>query len=163
VKNPFYALVPAPALYAVVAIATAATVVASQALISGVFSLIRQAVQLGFFPRVTVVHTSKHTEGQIYIPEVNWGLLFACIGLVLSFRSSSALAAAYGIAVTGTMSITSIVYYAVLTRTWGWPWWKAGPLVSVFLFFDLNFFGANAAKFFHGAGSPSCSAWRSSR
>ncbi len=152
--NPFYGLVPEVALYPVVTIATAATVVASQALISGLFSLIQQAVQLGFFPRVTVIHTSQQTEGQIYIPEVNWGLCIACIGLVLAFRSSGALAAAYGIAVTGTMSITSIVYFVVATRTWQWPWWKAGPLVATFLAIDLSFFTANAAKFFQGGWFP---------
>jgi KUP system potassium uptake protein len=152
--HPFYALVPSWGLYPVVAIATAATVVASQALISGVFSLIQQAVQMGFFPRITVVHTSKHAEGQIYIPEVNGGLLVACLGLVLAFRSSGALAAAYGIAVTGTMTITSIVYFVVITRAWNWPLWKAVPLVTLFLVFDLAFFGANAAKFFQGGWFP---------
>jgi KUP system potassium uptake protein len=153
-KSPFYALVPSWGLYPAVAVATAATVVASQALISGVFSLTQQAVQLGFFPRVTIVHTSKHAEGQIYIPEVNWGLLVACIALVLSFRSSTALAAAYGIAVTGTMSITSIVYFVVVTRAWKWPAWKAVPLVLLFLAIDLSFFAANAAKFFDGGWFP---------
>ncbi|MEZ4298456.1 MAG: potassium transporter Kup [Polyangiaceae bacterium] len=152
--NPFYALVPDSLLYPVVVIATAATVVASQALISGVFSLIQQAVQLGFFPRVTIVHTSKEAEGQIYIPEVNWGLLIACLGLVLSFQSSSALAAAYGIAVTGTMSITSIVFFVVATRTWKWPVYKAIPVVAIFLFFDLSFFAANVIKFFDGGWFP---------
>ncbi len=153
-ERPFYALVPSWGLYPVVAIATAATVVASQALISGVFSLTQQAVQLGYFPRVTIVHTSKHAEGQIYVPEVNSGLLVACMVLVLSFRSSTALAAAYGIAVTGTMTITSIVYFVVVTRAWGWPLWKAGPLVLLFLVLDLAFFAANAAKFFDGGWFP---------
>ncbi|MCC6554006.1 MAG: potassium transporter Kup [Polyangiaceae bacterium] len=153
-RSPFYGLVPSWGLYPVVIIATAATVVASQALISGVFSLTQQAVQLGFCPRVTIVHTSKHAEGQIYIPEVNWGLLVACTVLVLSFRSSTALAAAYGIAVTGTMSITSIVYYAVVTRAWKWPASKALPLVLLFLVVDLSFFAANAAKFFDGGWFP---------
>lgn len=152
--NPFYALVPSWALYPTVAIATAATVVASQALISGAFSLTQQAVQLGFFPRVTIVHTSKDTEGQIYIPEVNRALLVACIFLVLQFKSSSALAAAYGIAVTGTMGITTIVYYVVVTRRWHWPVWKALPLVTLFLAVDIAFFGANAAKFFDGGWFP---------
>ncbi|MFT3765489.1 MAG: potassium transporter Kup [Minicystis sp.] len=153
-KSPFYALVPNWGLVPVVVIATAATVVASQALISGVFSLVQQAVQLGFFPRVTIIHTSKQAEGQIYVPEVNWGLLTACLVLVLLFRSSTALAAAYGIAVTGTMSITSIVYYVVVTRAWGWQAWKAAPLVLLFLAVDLSFFGANAAKFFDGGWFP---------
>jgi KUP system potassium uptake protein len=134
----------------VVAVATAATVVASQALISGAFSLTQQAVQLGFFPRVTIIHTSKHTEGQIYIPEINSALLVACLFCVFTFKSSTALASAYGIAVTGTMGITTIVYCFVLTRAWRWPLWKALPLAALFLVLDLAFFGANAAKFFDG-------------
>ncbi len=152
--NPFYALVPGWALYPVVAIATAATVVASQALISGAYSLTQQAMQLGYFPRVTIVHTSKDTEGQIYIPEINWALLVACIWLVLSFKSSSALAAAYGIAVTGTMGITTVVYYVVVTKTWGWSPWKALPLALVFISFDIAFFLANTAKFLEGGWFP---------
>jgi KUP system potassium uptake protein len=153
-QNPFYAIVPTWALYPTVAIATAATVVASQALISGAYSLTQQAVQLGFFPRVTIVHTSKHTEGQIYVPEINNLLLVSCVGLVLAFRSSSALAAAYGIAVTGTMSITTVVYYVVTTRTWGWPWWKAGPIAAAFLIVDLAFFGSTAIKLPDGGWFP---------
>ena len=153
-SNPFYGLVPSWALYPVVAIATGATVVASQALISGAFSLTQQAMQLGFFPRVTVVHTSQETEGQIYIPEVNRGLLVACVLCVLLFKSSTALAAAYGIAVTGTMGITTIVYYFVVTRAWQWHWSRAIPLVVLFLIFDLAFFGANAAKFLDGGWFP---------
>ena len=152
--NPFYGLVPSWALYPVVGIATAATVVASQALISGAFSLTQQAVQLGFFPRVTIVHTSKSTEGQIFIPEINTALLIACVSCVLLFKSSTALAAAYGIAVTGTMAITTIIYYVVLTRSWGWPTWKAGTLAGMFLIVDLAFFGANAAKFLDGGWFP---------
>jgi KUP system potassium uptake protein len=152
--NPFYALVPNFALYPVVAVATAATVVASQALISGAYSLTQQAMQLGYFPRVTVVHTSKETEGQIYIPEINGALLVACVWLVLSFKNSSALAAAYGIAVTGTMGITTVVYYVVVRRTWGWPLWKALPIAGVFLLFDLAFFLANTAKFIEGGWFP---------
>ena len=152
--NPFYALVPAWALYPVVAIATAATVVASQALISGAFSLTQQAVQLGYFPRVTIVHTSKSEAGQIYIPEINTALLVACIGCVLLFKSSTALAAAYGIAVTGTMAITTIVYYVVVTRAWGWSPLKAAALAGVFLTFDIAFFVANAAKFMDGGWFP---------
>ncbi len=152
--NPFYALVPSWALYPTVAIATAATVVASQALISGAFSLTQQAVQLGYFPRVTVIHTSKDEAGQIYIPEVNSGLLISCLVLVLAFKSSSALAAAYGIAVTGTMGITTVVYYVVTRKTWGWPVWKSLPLAGLFLVIDLAFFAANSAKFFHGGWVP---------
>ena len=152
--NPFYALVPSWALYPTVAIATAATIVASQALISGAFSLTQQAVQLGYFPRVTIVHTSKETEGQIYIPEINRALAVACVWLVLTFKTSGSLAAAYGIAVTGTMGITTIVYFVVVTQRWKWPLWKALPPVLLFLAIDLAFFGANAAKFFHGGWFP---------
>lgn len=152
--NPFYALVPSWALYPTVAIATAATIVASQALISGAFSLTQQAVQLGYFPRVSIVHTSKDTEGQIYIPEINRALCAACIWLVLAFKTSGSLAAAYGIAVTGTMGITTIVYFVVVTQRWHWPLWKALPPVALFLGIDLAFFAANAAKFLHGGWFP---------
>src|SRR5262249_17475294 len=146
--NPFYAMVPPSLIYPLVILATLAAIIASQALISGSYSLTRQAVQLGFFPRVTIVHTSGEAEGQIYVPEINTALGVACVWLVLSFKESNALAAAYGIAVTGTMAITSIVYFVVLTRTWHWPLWRAAPLVGLFLVFDLAFFGANVLKFF---------------
>jgi KUP system potassium uptake protein len=154
-ENPFYAMVPQGGLtYALVALSAAATVIASQALISGAYSLTHQAVQLGFLPRVTIVHTSSETEGQIYIPEVNWGLAVACIALVLTFRESSKLAAAYGIAVTGTMGITSIVYFVVLRRTWGWSLARALPLLVLFLALDLPFFGSNLLKFLDGGYVP---------
>ncbi len=152
--NPFYALVPPVLIYPMVILSTVATIIASQALISGAYSLTRQAVQLGFCPRVTIQHTSGESEGQIYIPEVNTALAVACIWLVLSFKESSALAAAYGIAVTGTMAITSIVYFVVLTKAWHWPLWRALPLVAVCLSFDIPFFAANAMKFFHGGWFP---------
>ncbi|MBS1151069.1 MAG: trkD [Myxococcaceae bacterium] len=154
VEKPFYALVPEPLLYPMVILAAAAAVVASQALISGAFSLTRQAVQLGYFPRVTIVHTSSKNEGQIYIPEVNQALAVACVLLVFAFKESDALAAAYGIAVTGTMTITSTVYFFVVTRRWGWSKWRAVPLVVLFLFFDLTFFGSNLIKFFDGGWFP---------
>jgi KUP system potassium uptake protein len=153
-SNPFYAMVPSHFIYPMVALSTMATIIASQALISGAFSLTRQAIQLGFFPRVTIVHTSGEAEGQIYIPEINAALMVACVFLVLQFKESSALAAAYGIAVTGTMAITSIIYYQVLTRTWHWPKWRAIPLVGLFLVFDLAFFGANLMKFLDGGWFP---------
>jgi KUP system potassium uptake protein len=152
--NPFFAMAPPSLLYVMVALSTVATIIASQALISGAYSLTRQAVQLGFCPRVTIVHTSGEAEGQIFIPEVNVALAVACIWLVLTFKESSALAAAYGIAVTGTMAITSVVYFMVLTRAWHWPVWKAAPLVLLFLSFDIPFFAANALKFFHGGWFP---------
>jgi KUP system potassium uptake protein len=152
--NPFYALVPSSLIYPMVALSTMATIIASQALISGAYSLTRQAIQLGFFPRVTIVHTSGQAEGQIYIPEINAALMVSCIWLVLSFKESTALASAYGIAVTGTMAITSIIYYVVVTETWGWAPWRAIPLVAAFLVFDLAFFGANLLKFFSGGWFP---------
>jgi KUP system potassium uptake protein len=153
--NPFFAMVPSgAATYALVALSTCATVIASQALISGAFSLTHQAVQLGYFPRVTVTHTSRHAEGQIYVPEINWGLAVACIVLVLTFKESSKLAAAYGIAVSGTMGITSIAFFAVTRSTWNWPMWKALPLLVLFLAFDLPFFAANLLKFFDGGWVP---------
>jgi KUP system potassium uptake protein len=152
--NPFYAVVPQVLIYPMVILSTVATIIASQALISGAYSLTRQAVQLGFCPRVTIQHTSGESEGQIYVPEVNAALAIACICLVLSFKESSALAAAYGIAVTGTMAITSIVYFVVLTRAWKWPLWQALPLVMVFLSFDIPFFAANAMKFMSGGWFP---------
>ncbi len=155
VTNPFFAQVPqGAATYALVVLSTFATVIASQALISGVFSLTRQAMQLGMFPRVTVKHTSREAEGQIYLPEVNWALAIACILLVLKFEASSKLAAAYGIAVSGTMGITSICYYNVARRTWGWPIAKALPILALFLLFDVPFFGANLLKFVDGGYVP---------
>jgi KUP system potassium uptake protein len=151
----FYSQVP-PGLpaAALCLLATCATIIASQALISGAFSLTSQAVQLGFFPRVTVKHTSKDAEGQIYIPEINWILCIACVALVLSLQESKRLAAAYGIAVTGTMGITSIVYFTVVRYRWHWPLWKALPLLVLFLAFDLPFFAANLLKFFDGGYIP---------
>ena len=128
--------------------------IASQALISGAFSLTRQAMLLGYLPRVTIKHTAYHTEGQIYIPEVNNLLAVGCLVLVLTFRESVKLAAAYGIAVTGTMAITSILYYIVARHTWGWSRWKAGALLALFLSFDIPFLLANLFKFFDGGYVP---------
>jgi KUP system potassium uptake protein len=153
-SNPFYAMVPGPWLYPMVVLATVATVVASQALISGAFSLTRQAVQLGYFPRVTIVHTSGKTEGQIYIPEVNWLLAVACLALVLGFQSSNNLADAYGIAVTGTMAITSVLFYSVARNLWHWSSSRTALVVGVFLCFDLSFFAACSAKIAHGGWFP---------
>ncbi len=140
--------------YALVGLSTAATIIASQALISGIFSLTSQAVQLGYFPRVTVRHTSAAAEGQIYSPEINWGLAFASIGLVLGFKSSGALAAAYGIAVTGTLCITSIAFFNVMVKRWGWPMSKALPLLILFLSFDVPYFAANLVKLSSGGYIP---------
>lgn len=137
-----------------VILSTLATVIASQAVISGVFSLTRQAVQLGYSPRVNIVHTSEREIGQIYIPIANWGLLVAVIGLVLGFRSSSNLAAAYGIAVAITMVITTLLALVVARTLWGWGWLRCALVVVVFLLVDLAFFAANALKIAHGGWFP---------
>jgi KUP system potassium uptake protein len=152
--NPFFAMVDGWMLYPYVVVATVATVIASQALISGAFSLTRQAVQLGYWPRVSIVHTSGAAEGQIYIPEVNSALMVACCVLVLAFRKSTNLAAAYGIAVTGTMSITSILFFAVARERWKWSIWHAGAVTALFLSFDLAFLGANVTKIHDGGWVP---------
>lgn len=144
--NPFYSLVPASCIYPMAALSTMATVIASQALISGVFSLTRQAIQLGCCPRLRIVHTSSNMEGQIYIPEVNFALMWACIGLTIAFKESSRLAAAYGIAVTATMGITSILYFFVAHYTWRRSLVRTLGPVIVFLIFDLAFFASNLLK-----------------
>jgi KUP system potassium uptake protein len=153
-ENPFWALTPGWTLYPMLALATAAAVIASQALISGVFSLTRQAVQLGYWPRVRVVHTSEREEGQVYIPDVNYLMMAACIALLLMFPSSSALAAAYGIAVTGTMIITSLLFFVVARRRFGWGLAKGLAIVGAFLVVDVAFFSANAGKLFAGGWVP---------
>jgi KUP system potassium uptake protein len=145
-SDPFYGLVPRPLLYPMVGLSTLATVIASQALISGVFSLTQQAVQLGFCPRLRIKHTSSEKEGQIFISGVNYALMIACIGVVLMFKKSTGLAGAYGIAVTMTMVITTMLYYVVLTKTYKWPQWKAIPLVALFLIIDLSFVIGNLFK-----------------
>lgn len=153
--NPFFSMVPAgtPALLLVL-LSSAAAVIASQALISGAFSLTRQATQLGFLPRVRIRHTAHEMEGQIYIPEVNFALAFGCVLLVLVFQNSSRLAAAYGLAVTGTMAITSMMYYIITRERWHWPAAQAMALVAFFLAMDLPFLAANLIKFFDGGYVP---------
>lgn len=153
-SNPFYRLAPAWALYPLVALATAAAVIASQALISGSFSLTMQAVQLGYMPRVAIEHTSSSARGQIYIPWVNWGLMLACIGLVLGFRSSDNLAAAYGIAVVLTMIITTLLFYFTARRLWKWSLIPTAALCALFLCAELCFLGANLTKVAHGGWFP---------
>ena len=154
-KLPFYALCPkGPLLYPIVLLAAAATVIASQALVSGVFSLTRQAMQLGFFPRVEIKHTSADAEGQIYVPFLNWALAISCITLVLAFKSSAALAAAFGLAVSGTMGITSVAFFMVTRSVWKWDAWKAYGLLLLFLATDIPFFVANLLKFFDGGWLP---------
>jgi KUP system potassium uptake protein len=153
-SNPFYGLVPPWALYPMVLVATAAAVVASQALISGAFSLTRQAVQLGYSPRVTILHTSQTEIGQIYLPGINRILAVLCILLVLGFGSSGALASAYGIAVTGTMTITTLLFCAVAHDIWQWKLWRIVTLGSVFLLVDLSFLSANLVKIAKGGWFP---------
>ena len=152
--NPFFLLAPRALLYPLIAIATLAAIVASQALISGAFSLTQQAVQLGYSPRVTIAHTSKHEAGQIYVPEVNWALAIGCVMVVLAFRSTSALSAAYGIAVTGTMAITSALFYVVMVQRFGWPRRGAIALTVAFLTLDVAFLSANLVKIEHGGWVP---------
>ena len=155
VNNPFYDLVSGtPFLIPMIVVASMAAVFASQALISGAFSLTNQAVQLGYMPRITVVHTSHKAEGQIYIPEVNWLLMVSTIALVLSFKSSSSLAAAYGIAVTGTMAITSFLYFLVCRYNWTYSWGAALALFIPFVAIDLSFFSANVEKIAAGGWVP---------
>jgi KUP system potassium uptake protein len=152
--HPFYALVPSQALIPVVLLATSATIIASQAVITGSFSLTRQAIQLGYLPRLNIIHTSASHIGQIYVAPVNWLLMVCTIGLVIGFQSSSKLAAAYGVAVTSTMLITTTLFFLVAVRRWGWSRWAAGFLTGVFFLVDLPFFFANISKIFHGAWFP---------
>ncbi|MBK7323310.1 MAG: potassium transporter Kup [Candidatus Microthrix sp.] len=154
IDNPFYRMAPRWALWPLVILATMATVIASQALISGAFSLTRQAVQLGYLPRVRITHTSDEAEGQIYIGVVNWLLLAACVALVLIFRNSGNLAAAYGIAVTSTMFITTVLFYRVARDRFGWSKWPTIGLTTVFLVVDLALLGANLPKIPEGGWIP---------
>lgn len=152
--RPFYSMVPSWALYPMVVLATLATIVASQALISAVFSLTRQAAQLGLSPRVAVRHTSSRTAGQIYVPGVNWALMVGTIAVVLIFRSSSSLAAAFGIAVSTTMAITTMLFIAFAHVRLKWPVWRIATVAGVFLAVDLAFVAANAMKFADGGWLP---------
>lgn len=153
-ENPFYNLAPTWALYPLIALATGAAIIASQAVISGAFSLTRQAVQLGFLPRLKIQHTSSREIGQIYLPAVNWALMIGCIAIVVGFRSSSNLAAAYGIAVTSTMVITTILFYVVARERWNWGTLPTLALCSIFVVIDLAFFGANIIKVADGGWFP---------
>jgi KUP system potassium uptake protein len=154
VENPFFRLAPAGAVYPLVVLATLATVIASQALISAAFSLTQQAIQLGYAPGVRVVHTSASEIGQIYIPTVNWLLMLTTVGLVLGFKSSSHLASAYGVAVTTTMAITSVLFYMVARELWGWSGAHAGVVSGAFLLVDLAFLGPNLLKIHSGGWFP---------
>ncbi|MCA9592668.1 MAG: potassium transporter Kup [Myxococcales bacterium] len=154
IKNPFYRLAPDWALYPLVGLATLATIIASQAVISGAFSLTRQATMLGFWPRVEIQHKSEEQIGQIYVPGINWLLMVVTVALVLAFGSSSSLASAYGIAVTTTMVITTALAFVVARRRWSWPLWAAGGLSLLFLVLDLGFFAANLVKVENGGWFP---------
>jgi KUP system potassium uptake protein len=152
--HPFYNLAPTWAVYPIVFLATAATIIASQAVISGAFSLTRQAIQLGYCPRLEIAHTAPEEIGQVYIPRINSVLMVATIALVFGFRSSSRLAAAYGVAVTTTMLIATSLFFVVARERWKWSLWKAGLPTALFLVADLSFFGANIGKITHGAWFP---------
>ena len=153
-EQPFFMMAPAWALYPLVALATAAAIIASQALISGAFSLTRQAIQLGYAPRLDVEHTSSMEMGQVYVPQVNAALAAGTILIVVGFSSSNALGAAYGIAVTMTMVITALLLHVVATERWRWPVALATCVTTLFLSVDLSFFGANLLKVFHGGWLP---------
>jgi KUP system potassium uptake protein len=154
IENPFFLLYPDWALLPMVALATAATVIASQAVITGAYSLSRQAIQLGLMPRLEIRHTSEAHYGQIYMPRVNLFLLVGVLLLVVMFRSSSALASAYGIAVTGTMVVTAIMAFVVIWKVWHWSPYAAAALIAPFLLIDLTFLGANLLKVFEGGWVP---------
>ncbi|KXS33523.1 MAG: putative potassium transport system protein kup [Candidatus Gallionella acididurans] len=154
VENPFYLLAPASILVPLVLLATAATVIASQAVISGAFSLANQSVHMGFLPRMEIRQTSDKAQGQIYVPLTNWTLYLAVVFLVLSFQSSTNLAAAYGIAVTGTMTITTILIAVVILMLWRWPLIFSIPLILVLLLVDMTYFAANAIKIIEGGWFP---------
>jgi KUP system potassium uptake protein len=153
-RQPFFLLAPEWALFPLVAIATAAAVIASQALISGAFSLTQQAIQLGYAPRLSIEHTSSHEMGQVYVPQVNFALMVSTILIVVGFGSSSALAAAYGIAVTMTMVITAVLLHVIAVERWRWPPALALTITCAFLAIDLTFFGANLLKLFQGGWLP---------
>jgi KUP system potassium uptake protein len=154
IDNPFFRLAPAWALYPMVALATMATIIASQATISGAFSMAQQSALLGLSARIRIDHTSASDFGQIYVPAVNWLLLAGVVALVMFFRSSTNLAAAYGIAVTGTMLVTTILVLALAVRGWKWSWWLVVPVFALFLTVDATLFTANMLKFFEGGWAP---------
>ena len=154
IANPFYLLAPRSLLYPLLVISTLAAIVASQALISGAFSLAQQSVQLGYSPRLTIIHTSAREAGQIYVPEVNHALMIGTLLIVIGFRSTSALGAAYGIAVTGTMSITTLLFAVIARVRWHWPLWRVLALAGFFFTFDFAFLGANALKIEQGGWVP---------
>lgn len=154
IRSPFFLLAPQFLQFPLTLLATAAAIIASQALITGAFSLTTQAIQLGCLPRFLVRYTSEHSAGQVYVPTVNWMLAFSCILLVVSFQTSSALAGAYGIAIALTMTITSVLFYSAARACWNWSFAKAFTLTAVFLLLDGAFLAANALKIAHGGWLP---------
>jgi KUP system potassium uptake protein len=154
IDNPFYKLVPAPLLIPMILLATAATIIASQAVITGAFSLVRQAIQLGLLPRLAIVHTSESFAGQIYIPRVNTALLIGVLLLVGLFKTSSSLASAYGIAVSTTMVMDGLLGFIVIWKLWDWRWWQAALLILPLVFVDSTFLAANLLKLMEGAWVP---------
>src|SRR5262249_51468302 len=153
-ENPFFRLAPDWALLPLVVLATVATVIASQAVISGAYSMAQQATLLGLSPRVRILHTSASEVGQIYVPAVNWLLLVGVVALVIFLKSSSNLAAAYGIAVTGTMLVTTVLVLALAVRGWNWSWSLVVPVFAVFVGIDATLFSANMLKFIEGGWVP---------
>src|SRR5215469_13136814 len=154
IENPFYRMVPEVLILPMVVLATAATVIASQAVITGAYSLVRQAIQLGFLPRLAILHTSEAFSGQIYIPRVNAALLVGVLLLVGLFRTSSALASAYGIAVATTMVVDGLLAFLVIWKFWHWPLWRVGIVVAPLVLVDVIFFSANLLKLLEGAWAP---------
>jgi KUP system potassium uptake protein len=154
IENPFYLMAPTWALFPLIVLATIAAVIASQAVISGAFSVSRQALQLGYLPRMHIEHTSESTQGQVYMPRINWGLMTGVMILVIGFGSSGRLAAAYGIAVTGDMVITTLLAAIVFHEIWGWSKLRTGALALLFLSIDLSLFGANVLKIPDGGWVP---------
>jgi len=154
IGSPFFLLTPDWARWPMVFLATAATVIASQAVITGAFSVAHQAVQLGYLPRLRIRHTSASAHGQIYVPQINWLLMVAVLALVFTFESSTALAFAFGMAVTGTITCTTLLFLYVARFQWGWPAWRVGPLAAGLLLVDLFFLAANTTKIAHGAWLP---------
>jgi KUP system potassium uptake protein len=154
IKDPFFLMLPDMVRMPIIILVILAAIIASQAVISGAFSLTQAGIQLGFIPRMRITHTSESAAGQIYIPAINWGLMIMVLALVLFFKSSSNLAAAYGIAVTGAMSIDTILLGVVLVSLWKWPMWKAAPLLALFFIVDMAYLGANLLKVPEGGYFP---------
>ena len=154
ISNPFFLLVPSWGRIAMVVVAAAATVIASQAVVSGAFSVAQQAAQIGYLPRLRIAHTSEERIGQIYVPWINWALCVAVLALVFTFRTATALAYAYGVAVTGTITISTLLFFYIARNHWNWPLWRVLPVGGLLLCIDLLFFAANLIKLPHGAWLP---------